>query len=134
MLEPHSHLDHLYCSLGCWFIPWVQTAQNGRSKRSSVRHQAGLADRSQRRASLICDVDVVLRNQFPLLGDRRVKVLVTGAAGFIGSQTPNALVERGGQNGWSDKLNHYYDVSLKRARLAGLERHGKVYFVLDALV
>ncbi|MFB9266618.1 NAD-dependent epimerase [Bradyrhizobium erythrophlei] len=58
-----------------------------------------------------------------------MKVLVTGAAGFIGSQTANALLERGDEVVGIDNLNDYYDVSLKRARLARLEKHAKFQFV-----
>lgn len=44
-------------------------------------------------------------------------VLVTGAAGFIGSAVSNALVARGESVIGIDNLNDYYPVSLKRARL-----------------
>ena len=47
-------------------------------------------------------------------------VLVTGAAGFIGAALSAALLERGDQVVGVDSLNDYYDVSLKRARLARL--------------
>jgi UDP-glucuronate 4-epimerase len=49
-------------------------------------------------------------------------VLVTGAAGFIGSSTARALLERGDSVVGIDNLNDYYDVSLKRARLESLAR------------
>lgn len=49
-------------------------------------------------------------------------VLVTGAAGFIGSATTRALLERGDQVVGIDNLNDYYDPSLKRARLDNLEK------------
>ena len=45
-------------------------------------------------------------------------ILVTGAAGFIGSQVAHALLARGDQVLGVDNLNAYYDVSLKEARLA----------------
>jgi UDP-glucuronate 4-epimerase len=47
-------------------------------------------------------------------------VLLTGAAGFIGFHTAEALLERGEQVIGVDNLNDYYDVSLKEARLARL--------------
>jgi len=46
------------------------------------------------------------------------KVLVTGAAGFIGSHLSIRLLERGDEVVGLDNLNDYYDVSLKKARLA----------------
>jgi UDP-glucuronate 4-epimerase len=49
-------------------------------------------------------------------------VLVTGAAGFIGSTTARALLERGEQVVGIDNLNDYYDPKLKEARLANLAR------------
>lgn len=49
-----------------------------------------------------------------------MKILVTGAAGFIGMHVALALLARGDKVvGW-DNLNDYYDVRLKRARLARL--------------
>ena len=49
-------------------------------------------------------------------------VLVTGAAGFIGSTTARALLERGEQVVGIDNLNDYYDPTLKEARLENLAR------------
>ena len=51
-----------------------------------------------------------------------VKVLVTGAAGFIGLHTARALLARGDEVVGIDNLNDYYDPKLKLARLAILER------------
>ncbi len=45
-------------------------------------------------------------------------VLVTGVAGFIGSHLALRLLERGDEVVGVDNLNDYYDVNLKRARLA----------------
>jgi len=47
-----------------------------------------------------------------------MKVLVTGSAGFIGSALSLRLLERGDEVIGIDNLNDYYDVGLKRARLA----------------
>ena len=47
-----------------------------------------------------------------------MKVLVTGAAGFIGSHVSRALLDRGDEVVGFDNLNAYYDPSLKQARLA----------------
>ncbi|HUG99618.1 MAG TPA: NAD-dependent epimerase [Gammaproteobacteria bacterium] len=50
-----------------------------------------------------------------------MKVLVTGAAGFIGFHTAKKLLERGDEVVGLDNINEYYDPTLKRARLAQLE-------------
>ncbi len=47
-----------------------------------------------------------------------MKVLITGSAGFIGSGLALRLLERGDQVVGIDNLNDYYDVNLKKARLA----------------
>ncbi len=48
-------------------------------------------------------------------------ILVTGAAGFIGSQVAKALLARGDAVLGVDNINDYYDVALKEARLAKLK-------------
>ena len=58
-----------------------------------------------------------------------MKILVTGAAGFIGFHTAKALAERGDEVIGLDNLNEYYDVALKRARLAELEPYDSFRFV-----
>ena len=50
-----------------------------------------------------------------------MKILVTGSAGFIGSALSLRLLERGDEVVGFDNLNDYYDVNLKRARLARLQ-------------
>jgi UDP-glucuronate 4-epimerase len=52
-----------------------------------------------------------------------MKVLVTGTAGFIGSHVALRLLERGDQVIGFDNLNDYYDVNLKKARLARFMDH-----------
>ncbi len=47
-----------------------------------------------------------------------MKILVTGSAGFIGSALSLKLLERGDEVLGLDCLNDYYDVNLKKARLA----------------
>jgi UDP-glucuronate 4-epimerase len=58
-----------------------------------------------------------------------MKILVTGAAGFIGHFTALQLLERGDEVVGLDNLNDYYDVNLKLARLARLETHANFRFV-----
>ncbi|OIQ03328.1 MAG: capsular biosynthesis protein CpsI [Zetaproteobacteria bacterium CG06_land_8_20_14_3_00_59_53] len=60
------------------------------------------------------------------------KILVTGAAGFIGSFVSHGLLGRGDEVVGIDNLNDYYDVSLKEARLARLvDRKGFRFLKLD---
>jgi len=61
-----------------------------------------------------------------------MKVLVTGAAGFIGSFTAQKLLSRGDQVIGLDNLNDYYDVKLKKDRLVRLQASkGFSFHVLD---
>lgn len=55
-------------------------------------------------------------------------VLVTGAAGFIGSSVSLRLLARGDHVVGIDDLNAYYDPELKQARLARLEECGNFTF------
>jgi UDP-glucuronate 4-epimerase len=58
-----------------------------------------------------------------------VKILVTGAAGFIGFHTAKQLLDRGDTVVGLDNFNDYYDVSLKEARAAVLEPYEKFSMV-----
>ena len=50
-----------------------------------------------------------------------MKVIITGSAGFIGYHVATALLEGGAEVVGVDNLSPYYDVDLKRARIARLE-------------
>jgi UDP-glucuronate 4-epimerase len=58
-----------------------------------------------------------------------MKILVTGAAGFIGMHVSRVLLDRGDQVVGLDNLNDYYDVQLKLDRLALLEPSPAFRFV-----
>lgn len=62
-----------------------------------------------------------------------MRILVTGAAGFIGSFLCRRLLERGDEVLGYDNLNAYYDPALKEARLARLLPHPSFRFVRGAL-
>jgi UDP-glucuronate 4-epimerase len=58
-----------------------------------------------------------------------MKVLLTGAAGFIGMHVAQVLLARGDEVIGLDNLNDYYPVQLKRDRLARLTPHPRFRFV-----
>ena len=53
----------------------------------------------------------------------RLKILVTGCAGFIGMHVCLHLLEQGHEVIGCDNLNDYYDPALKQARLNNLQAH-----------
>lgn len=57
-----------------------------------------------------------------------MKILVTGSAGFIGSALCHSLLKSNHEVLGLDNLNDYYDVELKKARLARLESHKSFHF------
>lgn len=59
-----------------------------------------------------------------------MKVLITGAAGFIGMHVAQILLDRGDEVIGVDNLNDYYDVDLKKARLSRLAKHPGFKFAL----
>ena len=57
------------------------------------------------------------------------KILVTGAAGFIGFHLSRRFLEGDNEVVGLDNLNPYYDVTLKEARLSLLEKNGAFRFI-----
>ncbi|MEO7433133.1 MAG: NAD-dependent epimerase [Dokdonella sp.] len=62
-----------------------------------------------------------------------MRVLITGAAGFIGSTLSGRLLARGDEVLGYDNVNDYYDPSLKEARLARLTPHANFGLVRASL-
>ncbi|MEO7917667.1 MAG: NAD-dependent epimerase [Dokdonella sp.] len=62
-----------------------------------------------------------------------MRILVTGAAGFIGSTLAHRLLARGDEVLCFDNLNDYYDPTLKEARLARLTPQAGFSFVKGSL-
>ncbi|KAM3100391.1 NAD-dependent epimerase [Phormidesmis sp. 146-12] len=63
-----------------------------------------------------------------------MKILITGAAGFIGFHLAKRLLSDGYQVHGIDNLNDYYDIALKCARLERLKHHKQFSFQLLDLV
>lgn len=61
--------------------------------------------------------------------DTNKKILITGAAGFIGYHLAKRLLSLGVQVAGLDNMNAYYDVQLKKDRLARLELYPAFSFI-----
>ena len=57
------------------------------------------------------------------------KILITGAAGFVGSFLTKQLLDNNQRVVAIDNLNDYYDVNLKKARLKMIEGHENCTFI-----
>ena len=62
-----------------------------------------------------------------------MRILVTGAAGFVGYHVARRLLARGDSVVGFDNVNDYYDPGLKEARLAELARMAKRGFSYYAI-
>lgn len=71
----------------------------------------------------------VFERAMPRFGNRKMKYLVTGAAGFIGMYTSKRLLEMGHDVVGLDNLNSYYNPALKDYRLAQLLPYPNFRFV-----
>ena len=67
------------------------------------------------------------------MSNSQKKILVTGAAGFIGFHTSKRLLSEGYQVVGLDNLNDYYDVTLKNARLSQLTAIPSFKFIKEDL-
>ena len=61
--------------------------------------------------------------------DGSKKILVTGAAGFIGFHLSKRILDEGGEVIGFDNINDYYDVKLKESRLEILSKYDKFTFI-----
>ncbi|OUX64061.1 MAG: hypothetical protein CBE41_04135 [Gammaproteobacteria bacterium TMED281] len=57
-----------------------------------------------------------------------MKILVTGAAGFIGFHVANDLIKKGNEVFGIDNINSYYEVNLKKDRLKILNKNNNFFF------
>ena len=63
------------------------------------------------------------------MGIKKMKIIiVTGAAGFIGSKVSEMLLENDFQVIGIDNINNYYDINLKFWRLDKLKKHSNFIF------
>jgi len=82
---------------------------------------SGVSDESPESSNVYDDVEIVE----PVQGYK--KVLVTGGAGFIGSNVADKLLERGDDVVIVDEMNDYYDLQIKEANLKLLkQKYGPV--------
>ncbi len=75
----------------------------------------------------------IFRKQTKRTKENSMKIFVTGVAGFIGFNLTVRLLKEGHQVIGIDNLNDYYDVNLKKARLAIIEKEKEFSFVLGDL-
>ncbi|XP_073023554.1 UDP-glucuronate 4-epimerase 3-like [Primulina eburnea] len=99
-----------------------------RSPSSSSPVPSDLSRRSLRSSYGDPNFEKRVRASAKIRSRNGISVLVTGAAGFVGTHVSSALKRRGDGVLGLDNFNDYYDTSLKRARQALLDRTG-VYIV-----
>ncbi len=62
-----------------------------------------------------------------------MKILITGSSGFIGFHLAKLLLKNGHKVHGYDSMNHYYDINLKKARLAILKKYHNFSFSKSTL-
>lgn len=122
-LRWHSSLAKLafwsFVFLGLIFVIFF------RSPSSSASLPSDLSRRSLRTSSWGGPAwEKRVRTSSKIRSRNGISVLVTGAAGFVGTHVSSALNRRGDGVLGLDNFNDYYDPSLKRARQTLLERSG----------
>lgn len=80
-----------------------------------------------------CQAREDLLHTLPQTFHKQMKILVTGAAGFIGFHTSLKLLARGDEVIGFDNVNSYYDVRLKEARLDQLRSSSGFRFIRGEL-
>ncbi len=86
----------------------------------------GIPGRTQSKKYYVARKALIPPQRIPSIMSR---YLVTGAAGFIGFHVSRTLLAQGKAVVGLDNLNNYYDVSLKKARLAILQEEANFRFV-----
>ncbi|GAA0168431.1 hypothetical protein Leryth_014895 [Lithospermum erythrorhizon] len=126
--SPYNRLRHHFslAKITFWSLVFVGLIYVSffRSSSSSTAH----SDNSRRSLRTSRDWEQRVRASAKIRSQKGISVLVTGAAGFVGTHVSAALKRRGDGVVGIDNFNSYYDPSLKRSRQALLERSG-VYIV-----
>lgn len=108
-----------------FFFRSSSSSSNPSSISNSLSSQSDPSRRSLRTFSWGGpDWEKRVRNSARIRASNGISVLVTGAAGFVGTHVSAALKKRGDGVLGLDNFNDYYDPSLKKSRQALLERSG----------
>lgn len=131
--SPYSRLRHHFSLAKCtfWTLVVIGLIYVSFFRSPSSPSETSRSDPSRRslRGSSYGDAwEKRVRASAKIRSHNGIAVLVTGAAGFVGTHVSAALKRRGDGVVGIDNFNDYYDPNLKRARQALLERSG-VYIV-----
>jgi UDP-glucuronate 4-epimerase len=103
-------------------MPVLCASDDDSASRSASSNEASQSQEMNRTGSTICLADLEENTETPVaphIGYK--KVLVTGGAGFIGSNVAEFLLARGDDVVIVDEMNDYYDVRIKQANLDHLQ-------------